>query len=456
MKAPNTKIRRYVDSNDLRSIYDYDLKKGKLPERILREFREHVQEFLDEEKIKERIDNNRFQDEYFSPNKYFVYNGRNFEVCNVFYGGDNSRYTIHFFTKNLIRNTRSSIETMPYTNSRSIELNPEKISNARIHNSLRIEFEQMLVEDKFTNLVNMYGEPMHLNDYDYNSYSKAWIMSNEVSKALSNVLSGLDMVDYVHPNGYCRFQMSEDDDKMMTYSYNGRITKMKVGKCIKKMFKVFGHLIDDEQVKSATNVLTSNFDDYQMAVYEGSDITDRYCQDMHDNNFNLATLGSSCMKYSVCGLDGYFEIYEENAKLLVMEHKVTKKIVGRAILWDVMDLDYGVGAKVMDRVYGNEKVYLKFFEWAKANEYYRKEYQSYQDETMFIDWEDELEEKRFSIQCDFLSYGAYPYMDTFAWSDGDELRNSEGFGYYEARDTSGKLSQGGGEYDEYDEDEDEY
>ena len=164
----------------------------------------------------------------------------------------------------------------------------------------------------------------------------------------------------------------------------------------------------------------------------------------------------------------FFQIYKDNAKMLILHNEETDLIIGRAILWD--DVKYlgsdnedeklttGCSTLVMDRIYADESVYSIFKDWALENGYYRKRYQSYSNETLFRSpvTKDEIE-LAFSMDINLNEYSAVPYMDTFAWGDDGTVENEEGFGLYSARGTEGYLEGGDNDnsecWDECDDDD---
>ena len=213
------------------------------------------------------------------------------------------------------------------------------------------------------------------------------------------------------------------------------------------------------------DALLIDISDFEFRVVKGEDITKYYNGANHSRDFELGSLGSSCMRHSEMGEDGYFRVYEDYCKMLILVHKTQDKIIGRAILWDAKDAhDSSISYNVMDRIYSVERVYSAFFKWAKENDYYRKRYQSYDNEVEFVsptaESRDDTEDMNFIIDdIDLRDYDYVPYMDTMAWSDGSCLRNQDGFGRYEARDTDGGLygyNRGDDCDDRYDDEDDDY
>lgn len=235
-----------------------------------------------------------------------------------------------------------------------------------------------------------------------------------------------------------------DGDYKIAFDRRGRVTHMKVGKGIRKMFRDIDYTPTDEEVKRIVNAVAVDYSDFEFRIVKGKDIDKYYLEDNYLLDYgSLGSLGSSCMRHSECVDRDFFEIYKDNCEMLIFVHKDQDKIIGRALLWKPEDLDEGNTGLMMDRVYSDEKVYNKFFSWAANNGYYRKRYQSYDNECEFVPPTgslDDTEEKRWSMDIDLTNYFNLPYMDTLAWGDENCIRNIEDFGCYSARDTDGNLS----------------
>ena len=251
-------------------------------------------------------------------------------------------------------------------------------------------------------------------------------------------------------NGYSSFMVTEE--MKLQYKFRGRFTSMKLGKGLKKMFKVLNIYHDDEMLKQMVNRLSSSTADYELVVVEGEDISKYYGEGFYDMESDLCgTMGSSCMRHQDYVDDGWFRIYEDNCKMLILRHKTDDLIISRALLWEATNLRTNEPIKMMDRVYSLEKNYNLFFTWAQENGYYRKKYQSYDNCSSFVHPESgDVMDIEASIQMDITAYDNLPYMDTFAWCDGDETRNDEDFGDYMARETGGSYE----ERERYDEEND--
>ena len=106
------------------------------------------------------------------------------------------------------------------------------------------------------------------------------------------------------------------------------IQKMLIHEFKCKEFEDFSNWIKNEMISAGEFKLVS-----------GTDITKYYNEEYYVEV--KGTLGNSCMRYDEC--DRYFEVYEDNAKLLICEKN--DKILGRAIVWELPEGTF------MDRIY---------------------------------------------------------------------------------------------------------
>jgi hypothetical protein len=285
----------------------------------------------------------------------------------------------------------------------------------------------------------------------FKEYHKTIVMDNDIRRAISSKVNIDNIKKYALDNDYSYFQYDETDDKI-NFKFKGRLTVMKTGKAIRRFLKHHDKTVSDEYLKQISNVVSSNLDNYELKVVEGDDIDFYYNGENYESGMNTGSLQSSCMRYSSCANEDFFQIYKDNAKMLILVND-DNKIAGRAILWDdVRDSNTGDKTKVMDRIYANEKAYHKFFVWAEENGYIRKQYQGYDNETSFVDTEGVTIEFNGEMDINLSDYDKLPYMDTFAWGCDDELRNEDGYGEFYARDTDGAL--GGREDADWDNDGD--
>ena len=134
------------------------------------------------------------------------------------------------------------------------------------------------------------------------------------------------------------------------------------------------------------------------------------------NYFNhIGTLSNSCMRYIKCQRRNYFQIYADNAKMLVMTPKRGKRIIGRAILWPYKD------TYLMDRVYTTENyVTEQFFSYAKSqgfgilcqNLFVRPPF----SQGWLLPDDDYKTPRDLDIKISLnKEYDAYPFLDSFCY-----------------------------------------
>jgi len=303
------------------------------------------------------------------------------------------------------------------------------------------------------------------SDMLYNThYNKHIVIDDDLRRVLDKCFN-IGIKRFTFP-GNPNFLRLDKESGYINYELRGRQIKMKTGKGLKKFFKIHGQKLTDEEVKDASNRLNADVSDFKLKIVTGNDIDKYYHYKSYDDAFDTNSLGNSCMRGDDAQDGDFFQVYKEHASMLILHNEDTDLIIGRAILWNGADftghddedesLKRGDTVDVMDRIYASESVYSIFKDWALENNYYRKRYQSYNNETLWRSPRtgDEVE-LEFSLDINLNDYDNVPYMDTFAWGDGDVVINEEGYGHYTARSTEGILEGGDNEYrDEYDEDED--
>jgi len=413
------------DCNNTLTLFQYEM----LPLEIIDEFKEILEIFKTRGFIKYRN-----TDRVLSKYANFAIENNSLRVCVFFRSSDKSCYNSANCYSGLIYVGSNYNVSYPFDTDYDSYSN--SVGRAAMNTFRRI-YHQHLLEDNFTNIsIEDFDNMVQFNNEIY--YEKVFFSSPEISDCY-NQISGYSIpLNRVHPYWYNRFEMSEDS-LSMTFSFKGRSTTMRVGKGFKKIAKILGHDVADENIKKMVNRITGNFADYEMRLVSGDDIDKYYDWKQYDYDVDLGSLGGSCMRGSECVDNNFFQVYKENASMLIFVNKTTDKIIGRAIVWKAIDLVRSEPIVVMDRIYSSEKVYEKFFTWAKNNDCYRKRYQSHGSEYLFVRKDGEEVHLDMAINVSLTDYRYLPYMDTFAWGDNDCIRNNSGFGFYTARSTCGDL-----------------
>lgn len=106
-------------------------------------------------------------------------------------------------------------------------------------------------------------------------------------------------------------------------------------------------------------------DFYDFEIVTGYDITKYYSQAYYADGGG--SLNHSCMRYFK-ETSNVFNLYKDNAKMLIMKDKKSELIYGRALIWTITNKNSGEKIKFMDRIYVQKEIYeLLFIEYAKSN-----------------------------------------------------------------------------------------
>ncbi|MFW6243180.1 MAG: hypothetical protein ACOC2W_03380 [bacterium] len=184
-------------------------------------------------------------------------------------------------------------------------------------------------------------------------------------------------------------------------------TEYKIGRLIKKLF---GDTFNDSEIESFVNIYKSEYDIvYKNPVFEiveGVDIVKWYDYDNYKDVEGTSQLHNSCMAEEGC--DDFLQFYKinspEKVRMLVQfENEQKKKIVGRALLWN---LDEPEKTVFMDRVYS-------------INDHQIQMFKRYADNNGWIYDYDKL------LIKDIKLFRYYPYLDTiyYLYQDNRILSN---------------------------------
>jgi len=427
-----TKAELLVIKKNKRTVFDYKI----LTKEISDDFLYLFEKYVNINKAENLSELSVISKEIYSPKGYFRFYKSSFEVINYYATEDrthsyyNKCYTFSTFNDNFLIKSQGDIGS----NQAMIA----RLKKLALYYLLTKKFIKKGVYD-----YNLQYVTMAHNTLKVKRERIASDLIKEVFYKQSSIFSDVEKLSaYTWDCEYKGFDYDEETQKII-YTYNGSEVSMRVGKGIKKMIRVLRLTeLGDESLKRLANGLMLDLTDYEFEVITGKEIGDMYVRDNHDDDYgDLGSLASSCMRYEECNDNGFFEVYSDHAKMLVLRSKETGLYIGRAILWDAEDYDTEEEIKIMDRIYSAERTYSAFFKWAKDNGYWRKRYQSYDNETQFIcpDTGEEETKKMIIKGACISNYSRAPYMDTFAWSNGSDLSNICDFGRYEARDTDGRY-----------------
>lgn len=194
--------------------------------------------------------------------------------------------------------------------------------------------------------------------------------------------------------------------------------KIKIGKLIKKLYS---NDFTESQIELIVNRIKSRAPlSYSFKVVSGSDINKYYSSDHYESG--CSSLGASCMKDRDWD---YFDIYSQNdaCSMLILVND-EEMIIGRALLWQFECGRDDENYKLMDRAYGTDSTIVRFKNWAKQNEFWTKERQSYDYKRSWIDLDGNVINKLFQIPME-TSFSYYPYIDTFTYISDDYISNDE-------------------------------
>ena len=150
---------------------------------------------------------------------------------------------------------------------------------------------------------------------------------------------------------------------------------------------------------------------YNWKILEGEDIRTGYYLKSYSKL--TGSISNSCMRYKRC--QPYFDIYVNNAKMLVLTPKRGYKIVGRALLWEINGNIY------MDRVYGTDNSIVNlFYIYAKQNKFIIRENNDLLCFGCIQKWKTPEDNYCTAAVLDLKidlpkEYSRYPYLDSFRY-----------------------------------------
>jgi hypothetical protein len=172
----------------------------------------------------------------------------------------------------------------------------------------------------------------------------------------------------------------------------------KIGKIVRK---IFPNIYNDNEITNFSEeyrkLIVVDKDGFDYKEVSGQDIVFWYNQ---ENAYDSGTLGSSCMRYAKCG--SYFKIYTENpnVKLAIILHK--NRVKARCLLWKIDNVTY------YDRIYYTDNDTKYMLENILNSQNYKNCYNP----------PNGLGEITIPIsEKTLVSYGQYPYIDTFRYYD---------------------------------------
>src|ERR1035437_9510706 len=223
-------------------------------------------------------------------------------------------------------------------------------------------------------------------------------------------ISDNDMISYLPLSKHKKDTNPFESRARMHVKYGRFINKILTKASIKEFS------IKDSDIEFFSNILKSQSAKYDGTYFEtlsGLDINKYYSSEFyHINEFGdgNGTMWNSCMTYPK--QYNYFDIYADNAKLLVLFSK-EKRVIARALLWEATSPDKKEQYKIMDRIYFyNESDIELFKQWANTNGYVYKAIQDAYSPNLFIK-DNRAIDLELQIKLVKTDYLYYPYLDTF-------------------------------------------
>ena len=245
-------------------------------------------------------------------------------------------------------------------------------------------------------------------------------------------LTDSDEKRYAVLNKDCTSRADFDDSVIWRTSRN----PIRIGRLVRPLLRTAGVTVTDKEVEEFTNQWKATYDFAsdvlkQFDIVKGRDIAYWYEYDNYVDGGG--TLNNSCM----AEVDpDYFEIYTSNKQVSLVilyddegtinDGKYTsKKIKGRAILWDAQI--NGVKEMFMDRIYTTFDSDTDLFkQFAQKNGWFYKDSQSMTPRE-YITNGTSTSKPEIIVKLDNADCNYYPYCDTmcFCYPSSNELRNTQ-------------------------------
>ena len=169
--------------------------------------------------------------------------------------------------------------------------------------------------------------------------------------------------------------------------------------------------IDKELELEILNIFSLQ-DFYDFKIVIGKDIPKYYSRKYYVDGGG--SLNNSCMRYFK-DTSNVFNLYEDNAEMLIMKDKKTDEIYGRAIIWTITNKESGHKIKFMDRIYVQKEIYeLLFIDYAKGNGLGHLDKQQ-RDMSRFVYNNEvrDLVDYHVELSKNISEYSMFPYCDTW-------------------------------------------
>lgn len=215
------------------------------------------------------------------------------------------------------------------------------------------------------------------------------------------------------------------DGKMITYVTFDKYFEdedYKKGRQSAKPIKVINKILKDnnmdelkqDEIDAVLSALEQKME-ADFVVVSGKDIS-KYYNEKNYVSASGGSLHSSCMRYSEYSIYGMFEIYEDNAKMLILKERGSDKIYGRALIWE-LETENGEKYTLLDRIYciKNSIVGL-FINYANKNNMLYLPEQTYCNRVFYKNDKPFLNCSEVEVFVRLakrpIDYAKFPYFDT--------------------------------------------
>jgi len=225
---------------------------------------------------------------------------------------------------------------------------------------------------------------------------------------------------YIHDNEV-KLDLCKTSIDMITMTKNGRESNIRFGKWLQAVLNDSFVFFKTSDIEYCVNLFKSTVDclNYDLILTDGGDIKDYYDGEYYESG--EGSLQNSCMKYKKCRY--FLNIYSENnnVKILVMLNKITKKVIGRALIWtnvNIRDNNNLVAENItfMDRIYYTKDHQRELFiSYAKQNGMAYKSNQNNDILGEIIFNNKKIREPLIYVKIEQYKFDYYPYLDTLCY-----------------------------------------
>lgn len=226
------------------------------------------------------------------------------------------------------------------------------------------------------------------------------------------------------------------------WSLAGRQT-MRIGRMVRMVLKP--HIaVSDASIEGFTKRLQNEYEGkkpYDLQLVKGRDIAKWYYSGQyvnHDDSEQDCSLWASCMRYSDCQDNDFFDLYvynPEKVQMLIMVRSRDNMLLARAIVWLLDD-----GRYFLDRIYCADQKYIHVMQRHAMDKGWLYKYNMSNDQyTIALPDGNRLQQKdaQFIITGLDTDFSHFPYVDTFRFLY--RANNKQGFMANHVCEVNGKT-----------------